>query len=189
MTDITTKGNGSRRRSQFRLTGIAAVAAASTVVLVAACGSGSPGSSGPTAGSPYQQALVYAQCMRSHGLPTWPNPNSQGGFLFTAANPLDQGSHAYLSASGACKNLQPKGSGLTAAQIQVALARLLNFSVCMRAHGLASFPDPKVVDNGGRRGVTLQVQGEGIDPNSPQYQSASRACQHLLPRAGKGAPS
>ncbi len=59
----------------------------------------------------------------------------------------------------------------------------------MRAHGLANYPDPKVVDNGGRRGVLLQVQGEGIDPNSPQYQSASQACQHLLPRAGKGAPS
>ncbi len=122
-------------------------------------------------------------------MPTWPDPNSKGDFLFTAANPLNQGSHAYLSASGACNDLQPKGSGLMAALIQVALARLLNFSVVHASSWPGQFPDPKVVDNGGRRGVLLQVQGEGIDPNSPQYQSASQACQHLLPRAGKGAPS
>jgi hypothetical protein len=189
MTDIMANSYRSRRRSQFRLPGIVAVAAASTVLLVAACGSGSPSSSGPTAGSRYQQALVYAQCMRSHGMPTWPDPSSNGGFLFTAGNALNRASHAYLSASAACKDLQPEGSGLTAAQLQAGLARLLKFSVCMRAHGLGNFPDPQVVDSGGRRGLTLEMRGSGVDPSSPLYQSASRACQHLLPQAGKATPS
>ena len=29
----------------------------------------------------YQKAVAFAQCMRSHGEPGWPDPNSQGNFL------------------------------------------------------------------------------------------------------------
>jgi hypothetical protein len=51
----------------------------------------------------------------------------------------------------------------------------------MRSHGVPNFPDPTSGSNG--NSVELQ-QGSGIDPNSPQYQSAMHACQALLP-AGK----
>jgi len=59
----------------------------------------------------------------------------------------------------------------------------LAFSACMRSHGVHNFPDPSAGSNGEQ--VTIQ-QGAGIDPNSPSFQAAQRACQSLLP-AGKTA--
>jgi len=55
------------------------------------------------------------------------------------------------------------------------------FAACMRSHGVANFPDPS---SGG--GINIGPRS-GINPDSPQFQSAERACQKLLP-AGK-APS
>jgi hypothetical protein len=49
----------------------------------------------------------------------------------------------------------------------------------MRKHGVPNFPDP---DSHGRLGIT------GINPHSPQFQSAQRACRKLLPNGGKPDP-
>lgn len=165
----------------------ALAAAAGLTLLATACGN-SPGSGASAGGSRYQQSLAYAQCMRSHGEPTFPDPNSDGNFVFTPNNQVDTGTRVFESASGACKSLRPQGGGLTAAQAQAGLARLLKYSDCMRSHGLVNFPDPKMVDIGGRRGISLKMSGPGISPRSPQFQAASQACQHLLPLAGTGAP-
>ncbi|MBO0810085.1 MAG: hypothetical protein J2P32_17465, partial [Actinobacteria bacterium] len=53
------------------------------IVLLAACGGGSTAGSGGSAnpGDPSQsQMLAYARCMRSHGLPRFPDPDASGGF-------------------------------------------------------------------------------------------------------------
>jgi hypothetical protein len=47
------------------------------------------------------------------------------------------------------------------------------YSACMRAHGLADFPDPDAEG-------TL-VLPRGMDPGSAAYQSAQRACQRYAP--------
>jgi hypothetical protein len=63
----------------------------------------------------------------------------------------------------------------------------LKFSQCMRSHGVANFPDPTM--RGGR--PTIQAgggPGSGLDPNSPQFQAAQSACQHLLPKGGRVSP-
>jgi hypothetical protein len=63
------------------------------------------------------------------------------------------------------------------------------FSVCMRAHGLAQFPDPQP-DSGGGGGMHLSIgPGSGLDPNSPQFKAAQTACQKLLPNGGKPTPA
>lgn len=54
----------------------------------------------------------------------------------------------------------------------------LDFSVCMRAHGVANFPDPSA---GGGIHVTA---GSGLDPQSPAFQRARQSCEHLLPGGG-----
>jgi hypothetical protein len=180
MTDIRRRDAYPRRRRLYRLQALAAVGAVGFALLLTGCGGSSPGASG---GSRYAQDLAYAQCLRTHGEPTWPDPNSNGGFFFPASNPLDTSTAGYRRATTACKNLQPKGGGLTAAQIQTALTRLLRFSDCMRAHGVLNFPDPKTIDQGGRSGVVLVLQDNGpgaIDQQSPQYQAASRVCQPLM---------
>jgi hypothetical protein len=46
----------------------------------------------------------------------------------------------------------------------------------MRAHGVPDFPDPN--GQAGQLGP-----GSGIDPNSPQFQSAEKDCQKFIPSA------
>ena len=53
----------------------------------------------------------------------------------------------------------------------------LAYSRCMRAHGITKFPDP---DSHGDIGINAGP-GSGIDPNSPQFKAADRACKPLLP--------
>jgi hypothetical protein len=63
------------------------------------------GSLTPTA-SPQKLAteVKWARCMRSHGLPTFPDPNSQGAFN---RNKIDENSPAFQTARSACKSLHP----------------------------------------------------------------------------------
>jgi hypothetical protein len=60
-------------------------------------------------------------------------------------------------------------------------AKTLQFSKCMRTHGVTGFPDP------GSHGQ-LTIKGTGIDTNSPAFRSASKTCQPLI-GGGVGSPS
>jgi hypothetical protein len=59
--------------------------------------------------SPAQQAqertelLTLAQCMRKHGYPSFPDPDSQGAFDFTGASAVDPNSLQFQSAMSACR--------------------------------------------------------------------------------------
>jgi hypothetical protein len=152
-------------------------AVAVMVALVAACGGGSSSAAGGS--SPYQKAVAYAQCMRSHGVPGFPDPDSEGNFIIQGPK-LGGSPGAYQSADRACRRLLPNGGQMTAAQQQKALSQALKFSACMRAHGLPKFPDP-VAEKGG---VVLSLGGSGISPNSPQFRSAQQACRSLMPGGG-----
>jgi hypothetical protein len=168
-------GDGRRRARRWRAGVLAAVAG--MAVLVAACGGG--GSSAAGGSSPYQQAVAYAQCMRAHGVPGFPDPDSKGNFIIKGPE-LGGSAGQYRSADESCRHLLPNGGQMTAAQQQQALRQALKFSACMRAHGLPSFPDP-TTRNGG---VTISVGVSGMNPNSPQFQSAQRACRSLMPGGG-----
>lgn len=52
----------------------------------------------------------------------------------------------------------------------------LKFSNCMRAHGLSNFPDPSA---GGAIGL-----GPGLNPQSPSFQAAQKACSKYQPVGG-----
>jgi hypothetical protein len=56
------------------------------------------------------------------------------------------------------------------------------YSACMRRNGVPKFPDPDA--NGG---ISI-IGGPGLDPNSPQFKAAERACEKLLPRGGGDQP-
>jgi hypothetical protein len=152
-------------------------------LLAAACGGGgsSPAASATAGSTYYQKAIAYSHCMRSYGVPNFPDPNSQGDFppIQTGRNGVSQ--QAVLSAQNACRHLQPGGGAGTPQQQQSKLTQALNFTRCMRAHGVPKFPDPTVAGNGGM-GYNLS----GVDTHSPQYQSANHACQ---PQSGKGQSS
>jgi hypothetical protein len=67
----------------------------------------------------------------------------------------------------------------TAAQTAQAKARALAMSRCMRSHGVPNFPDPQF-QNGPGGGVGIRLGGAGIDPNSPAFQAAQKACGSIL---------
>jgi hypothetical protein len=50
------------------------------------------------------------------------------------------------------------------------------YAECMRENGVPEFPDP--VDGGTQLQAT---PGSGLDPNSPEWKAAQRACQDLAP--------
>jgi hypothetical protein len=76
--------------------GALAVAAA-VAVLATACGGGSASSSAsaPT----YPQELALTRCMRSHGVPNFPDPATSGGYILTSNGSLE-GNGAAISIDG-----------------------------------------------------------------------------------------
>lgn len=167
------------RRGMGRRAGLVAVATLAAGVLAAGCSSGSSGpgvagaappSASPSAtssGSAEAQALAYAKCMRSHGVPDFPDPtvkNGSVGFDFSAST-VNQNSAAYSSARQACQSL--RGGG-TANPGSANYAAELKFSKCMRSHGVPDFPDPN--KRGGFSGTS------SMNPSSPTFQNAQSLC-------------
>jgi hypothetical protein len=171
----------------FRSIGTVAAALCATLGL-SACGSAGPGNAG-TLTNKRDAMLAFAQCVRSHGVPSFPDPggNGRGGLAIQQSDRAGSGaslkvngvsvsSPAFQSAMNSCRSKLPNGGHpppLSASQRQA----MLKFSQCMRAHGLSNFPDPTF---GGGGGVRIGLGGaSGLNPSSPAFQAAQRACGSL----------
>jgi hypothetical protein len=124
--------------------------------------------------------------MRSHGVSNFPDPT--GGRLLlqvqqtpdsTKVNGVEVSGPVFQSAMHACRSYLPNGGHPSAAQTAKAKAEALAMSRCMRSHGVPNFPDPKF-RSGPNGGVGIQLNGPGIDPNSPAFQAAQKACGSIL---------
>jgi hypothetical protein len=157
-------------------------------LLVAACGGSSStgagggasatsgGSSGTTAGDAlYQQELSYSKCMRSHGVPGFPDPPAPGAGAYRPTSPAttDTTSPVYQQAANACQHLRPGGGLSNAEQVQQ-MSQLLKFAVCVRAHGEPDFPDPTLVN--GVPNFNPADTSLNLNNPSPQLQAAENAC-------------
>jgi hypothetical protein len=151
--------------------------AAMAIVASLATACSSPGSSASDTGgsSTTEQALAYASCMRSHGVPTYPDPLSNGTFSGSALNNLGVSQSTMQAALNACAHLQPKSPLLTHESVEEILARYLKFAACMRSHGVPDFPDPTVT--GQSVGWTIS----GSLTQTSQYQTAQHDCQEFSP--------
>jgi hypothetical protein len=155
--------------------------AGACAVAVAACGSSNNTSAGGVDPG-HNQFVAFSQCMRSHGVPNFPDPNSSGGISITPSSGLNPRSPAFQSAQHQCFKLLP-GGGPGHARPQDG-PRMLRLAQCMRAHGLTSFPDPTIAPTGGDppSGSAIVINGyefklgAGLDPASPAFQSAMSAC-------------
>src|SRR5579862_3451869 len=171
-------------------------------LLAAGCGgsSGAPGvaSLGPSAAttttgaastgatSKASGAFAFSRCMRSHGVPNFPDPSAGGGIQITAGSGIDPGSSQFQSAQRSCQDLLPAPKAPSPAQIASIKSQLLKYAACMRTHGVPSFPDPQISTNGRGVAVRIQAGGGGVDPNSPVFQQAQQTCRKDLPGGGKG---
>jgi hypothetical protein len=122
----------------------------------------------------------FAACMRSHGVPNFPDPNGQGAISISPSTGVNPDSPKFRAAQQACEKLLPNGGKPSPAQEAKARKQALEFSACMRAHGLPNFPDPTF--SNGRVSIGIKgKRGSGVDPSSPKFQAAQKACQDKLP--------
>ena len=150
---------------------LAVAVLAAAALLTAGCGGGSLGAAGSSATGQVrvQQALVFAHCMRSHGAPNFPDPNSSGGIVIKKSL-MESSFNAPRPARAACVHLLPKyGLTLTPAQQAQHQRQQLAFAACMRRHGFPQFPDSW-------SGNVGQLLSAGIDPNSPRLNAAFTKC-------------
>jgi hypothetical protein len=201
MDDDTARGsaiNKVQARRGFRA-GVALVGLLATIgLLAAACGGGAKdpvvaevgsttattlsssvsSGSGSSGEASQSQQLQFAQCMRSHGVPTFPDPSPGVGQLNAiSAAGINAQSPTYQAAEQACEKYTPAAT-MTPAQSAAENTKGLEFSQCMRSHGVPNFPDPITGPTGGQ---AINLRGSGIDQNSPTYQAANQACQSIIP--------
>lgn len=194
-----------RRRAPNPGVNLATVALA-LATLLAACGGSATSSNGvvtlaspssepgatpsATPADPRDAMLAYAECMRDNGI-DMPDPqfSSQGGGVKSEGRVANPNQPGYQAAEAACRKyldamLPQSGGREVPPEMQDAL---LNFARCMRENGI-NVPDPvfrsggwDVSDNGGG--------GQTVDPESPTYKAAAKACNHFiadLERFGSG---
>ena len=142
-----------QHRSLWR-TILAGMATGALVLVAAGCGgqSAAPGASsasgqGATSASgsassgqtPLAQAVTYSQCMRSHGVPNFPDPvpTPSGGYGYRTAG-IDPNSAAFQEALQACKAL-PSPWNSTSQQLCLSEVHTLLFAEASPWQSLASF--------------------------------------------------
>jgi hypothetical protein len=186
-------------QSRLRRAGPIAVAFAAAGLIAAGC-SGSPASHHGSA-KPSETTLLieFSACLRAHGLPHFPDPQSEaagGGYpsgsLDRYINPsatsdfsLNDYTPQFQAAEKHCSSLARASLFImTPAQIQAQteqqIKRVLVLVACMRKHGVPGMPDPNA------QGV-VQIPSS-IDMNSPQYKAAAKLCHGPTPPQGGPPP-
>jgi hypothetical protein len=109
----------------------------------------------PPSASPGGSAVTYSHCMRSNGVPSFPDPASNAGIPKTSAQALGVSSARFQAAQHACQHLVPNATsfeqrarqcltagGCPQALVQQMLTADRTFARCMRSHGVPNWPDP-----------------------------------------------
>ena len=171
MKCIASRASGQRWGSYLRRDGCIAAVLLCLTTFAAACG----GSPSPSTGSTSSN-LAYAQCMRAHGVRNFPDPGGNGQFVLTG---IDTQTPQFQAALAACKAAYANAAP---GQNANAPASGLKFARCMRAHGVANFPDPAAND----QNISSISQGSG---QTPVFQRALTTCRPLLSGASSSSGS
>jgi hypothetical protein len=145
-------------------TATSVIAMAALALLAGAC-SGGPSASSPNgagaastsaAGGVTSQLVAYSQCIRSHGVPGYPDPTS-GELPKGSAQQFGVSTTQLQAARVACQHLLPtaqsfqdqvqqcmQGGNCPQALVQQILTAGRKFAECMRSHGVPNWPDPTI---------------------------------------------
>lgn len=165
------------RRRSLRA-GAPAVALIAIELLVSGCGGGSTssGAPDPSPANIGKQSVAFGACMRSHGVPGYPDPqvSASGTGVQVTISPgtANPDSPAFKTADRGCHHLLP-GLVSPATSSGQEQQQDLKFADCMRSHGVPGFPD---ADRHGS--FTLPST---IDQRAPQFQRATKACMDVEP--------
>ena len=172
---------------------VLSVAVVSSALVLAACGSsGKPG--GGSGSAIASGAIKYADCMRVHGVPSFPDPSSAGGGVELSGSGINTQSPAFGSAQSACQKLLPGGLPGLRGGAATRIKQGVKLAQCMRARGLESFPDPTTsppsrlpapdaVFLGGPDGAFALTASM---VQSPAFKQAAATCGFPFPASGRG---
>jgi len=133
-------------------------------------------SSPPSASAQVSEAIAFSQCMRSHGVLSYPDPSSGGALVKESLQQLGVSLSRFQAAASACRQFSPNGpSGPNPAAAAQVRAQALSFSQCVRSHGVTNFPDPA---SDGRIPDPATL---GINQGSPKFEAANDACRAYRP--------
>jgi hypothetical protein len=145
------------------------------------------GATGTSTSAPLKPSpAAFASCLGLHGF------SASVGSAGTADNQVlsiagvivtgnvDPSSSQFQAAMQACRKFLPGGGppALSPSQQAEAARAMTSFAACMRKHGVPNFPDP----NGQGRFPLATI--EKLDPNTPLFQNAFKACESLEPKVG-----
>jgi hypothetical protein len=178
-----------RRHSPFFVAVIAAVVIALPACTPSPSSTGSGGSSNSGGSTDSPSAVANSACIRSHGVPNFPDPDSSGQFPKTSAQLLGVSSSQLQSAEQACQHLYPNNGSFQQRKdrcfstgdcpqsvVQQILTAARRFADCMRSQGVRSWPDP-TLDSQGR--PVFAVSHAGVDPHSPPIPDKEVECDRL----------
>jgi hypothetical protein len=197
---------------QPKAAGLAAPAAALAAAMVlAACVSSSPertssarradaNSSETNQSQVHSEPLRFARCMRTNGVPNFPDPPGNGSYGVKSfaqqpnggtmsINGVPVSAPAFRTATARCNQYLPQPPAPTSSQLATIRALMVTWAKCMRSHGLPRFGDPTITADGHR------VMHGQFAIGSPAYYAARQACDPQLNRsmgsahAGATAPS
>jgi hypothetical protein len=121
-------------------------------------------------------------CVRAHGVPNYPDPDSSGQEP-PGTKTLFGNNPQFLRAADACRHLLPNGGHpiQTPQADAMTEAGAVRLAGCMRTHGYPTFPDPTINSVGQ---PVFNVQAAGIAPHTPQILAALHRCLSRLHLAG-----
>jgi len=135
-------------------------------------------SSTSTTMSPAAQAVKFAECMRAHDVPHFPDADPDGDFTFG----VDVSPEVWMQALTACKDLQPPGS-LSGDRTTEQQSAALRFAQCVRDNGVPDFPDPA---DGDPLIDTTKIPSSEREGGMAILNAATKKCGDLLDEAARG---
>ena len=178
----------------------AVIATAVLVLLAAACGGSGSSTASDRAANAREStssaaAVAYSACMRSHGVPNYPDPDSSGQLPKPDAPHLGVSSTQLQTTQQACQHLLPNtGRAINSgsvqqcmmaddcpqALVQQVLTEERGFAQCMRSDGVPNWPDP-ITDSQGRPVFAISISKDGFNPYSKPIWARGNQCAHLMP--------
>jgi hypothetical protein len=124
------------------------------------------------------KAVKFAECIRGHGVPHFPDPDAKGDYVFG----IDVTPAVWQKAVHACKALEPPGA-LSGKRSPKQQSAALRFAQCIRENGVKDFPDPA---NGDPLVDTTKIPSSNRPGGMTILNAAMKKCGSVLGLAAGG---